>query len=191
MKTKKTLIFISVLALFFIQCTTRPSHRTHSNAVGIWFGGTSSYTDDNENEDFALGIDFKQVYNPMQFFNYKYEFLQIINFGWNVYAGIHERVNSNGYDLGLSLDATCRILTEDLIWKGIVGQWHIGPNAGFTSYINNSLNPRIGIALGALVLISGSKKYPESDIGFEGAWDPRKDKMDEIMVRLLYHAYLF
>jgi len=134
---------------------------------------------DRKEIDYALGIDFKQVYN----------FQKALNVGWNVYSGLH----LGDEFFGLSLDATCRILTQDLMYKDLASQWYVGPNAGFTAYINNGFHPRMGVAFGWLWLIPGSKKYPEADLTFEVAGGVKNgdELAEEFLFRILYHVYLF
>ena len=60
MKQVKILFFISALALFFVQCSVRPSERSHDNAIGIWFGcdGESGW---GVNGNWILGVDLKHL----------------------------------------------------------------------------------------------------------------------------------
>jgi hypothetical protein len=193
MKHFKVLIFISVLALFFTQCTVKPSKRTYNNAVGLWVG--TGYDDNLDN--WTLGVDLKHL-NSKSAIKDLISGVNINNTGWNLYSGFHF-----GKRYGMNIEASYRILTDDLVLRsnGNTGQYYIGPSLGFDYYISNGgkshkFSPNLGASLGALLLFPAYKNYPESDISFEGSMNMinyMKDKTikEEGIGRILYHIYFF
>jgi len=196
------LILISAMTSVFIQCTVKPSKRTHNNAVGIWIGGASPVRDGSETAlpvqdggetdppskgdnggSWAVGAGIKHL-NP------KF----ISNSFFNVNTGIHF-----GEDYGISLDAGFNLLTDDLFYEfwldgnasGGPFQLYAGPTLG--AYLMSKkgkpfrLNPTLGISSGLVIPISKSKTYPESDISF----DMRIPIEGLFMARLMHNLYLF
>ena len=191
------LIFISFLALVFIQCTAKPSKRTHSNAVGIWFGTADLAVGNDDNhkiQSWAVGMNIKHL-NPKV----------LSNTFFNANSGIHF-----GKSYGISVDASFNFLTDDLTMR-VDGnsnpfQFYMGPSLG-TSLINKNgknlrLDPKLGLNGGMLLLFPSSGKYPESDFSMDAMGTINiRDEIFKIgknhkitpdaMARFMYNLYLF
>ena len=178
-------IFLSVLALFFIQCTVKPSKRSHNNAIGIWVGSSMLENDFNKDGNWILGIDLKHLNSK--------NIVSGANSALNVYSGYHF-----GEHPGMNMDVSFNVLTNDLVSKtnGTASQFYIGPSLGL-SYLKGDgrlykYKPKVGATGGILVLIPEYKFFPESDITVEGSMDVRKKTVNEDdMLRVLYHVYAF
>jgi len=194
MKQLRTLIFITVLALLFIQCNIVPAKRDNNNAVGLWVGTTFN----GELSDWVLGIDLKHLNSK----NTVWDLNSGLNTVWNLYSGFYLGDLNLGNNSGMSIAVGYHLLTDDLVSKtnGNTGQIYIGPNLDFR-YLKNkgktykhSVN--LGATLGALMLFPAYKSFPESDISIETTvygLTSIKDKTvkEDATGRILYNVYLF
>jgi len=190
MKQVKILIFISALALFFVQCTVKPSERSHNNAIGIWVGFNGDENLDKPG-NWILGIDFKHLNSKRWNPNAK------TNTAWNVYSGLHFGEHS-----GMNMDVSFNFLTNDLVSKtnGNTSQFYIGPSLGL-NYLRDKgklykYSPKLGATGGMLMIIPEFDYFPESDITVEGSINYAdkiidKTKKEDLIGRFLYHVYVF
>ena len=205
MKQFIILILISAMALVFTQCSVKPSKRTHNNAVGIWVG-TSDLPDRNDEDykiqSWAVGVNIKHL-NPKV----------LCNSFFNANSGIHF-----GKSYGISVDASAGLSTDELYRKefwldGTVPagtqafQFYAGPSLGANLLMSKKgklrFNPTIGASGGMSMLFDPYRKYPESDLSFEGVLHAnikdlilkpiRGEKVEPGygMGRVLYDLYLF
>ena len=193
------LILISAMALVFSQCTTKPpAKKTHEHAIGIWFGIGGAESGTVGAGGYVVGINIKQVV-PHVF--------------WNANSGIFF---GDGY--GISVDASAGLSTDELYRKefwldGTVPagtqafQFYAGPSLGANLLMSKKgklrFNPTIGASGGMSMLFDPYRKYPESDLSFEGVLHAnikdlilkpiRGEKVEPGygMGRVLYDLYLF
>ncbi|GBU24793.1 hypothetical protein R83H12_01428 [Fibrobacteria bacterium R8-3-H12] len=178
-----------------MQCTVKPSKRSHDNAIGIWFGlPLDSNEDENvKSKTWILGIDLKHLNSK----NSIWDLNTKTNTVWNFNSGFHF-----GERPGMNTDVSYYIMTDDLVSKtnGNASQFYIGPSIGI-NYLNTNgksckFNPKLGATGGMLMLIPEFKHFPESDIAIEASMNfidniLYKTKKEDLIGRFLYHMYVF
>ena len=168
-----TLILISAMALVLTQCTAKPAKRTHENTVGFWIGfGAAETGDTAEAAGLIAGVNIKRF--PKDFYNASF----------NANSGILiGAARKKTLAFGIVADAGFNLLSDDLYRKefwldGTFGpgtqafQFYGGPSLGVHLIMSKKgelwFNPTIGALAGMSMLFPPYRKYPESDLSFEG-----------------------
>jgi len=170
-----------------MQCTVKPSKRSHNNAIGIWVGTTADSSMSSAG-NWILGIDLKHLNSKNSIWNIN----ERSNTVWNFNSGFHF-----GKRRGVNADVSYYVMTNDLVSKtnDNIGQLYIGPTLGLNYFSINGkqykYSPKLGATGGILMIIPEYKYFPESNIVVEYSADLKYRTIKDDVGRILYHIYVF